>query len=137
MNKKFFNWFEQHQSYAYSLVRIFLGAALFIRGILFISNPAKLTQLAGSEKYFWMYSYIAIVHLVGGGLLAAGLFTRFAALIQIPILFGAVFIIHLSQGFLASGQSLELSGLVLFLLLVFFFFGSGELSFDRKKSVKQ
>lgn len=133
MNSKIFNWFELHQSYAYAFLRIFVGGALLIRGILFITDPHKLTQLAGSEQYFWMYSYIAIVHLVGGLLLMIGLFTRFAALIQIPILLGAVLLVHLSQGFLASGQSLELSLMVLFILCIFFLFGSGELSFDKKK----
>lgn len=134
MSLIFFNWFEQHQNYAYSFLRIFVGIALFIRGILFISDPHKLTQLAGSEQFFWMYSYIAIVHLAGGVLLMLGWFTRLASLIQIPILIGAVFVVHLSQGLLASGQSLELSVMVLFLLIVFFLFGSGELSFDMKKN---
>lgn len=136
MNINLFNWFEQHHNYAYSFLRIFVGGALFMRGLLFISDPHKLTQLAGSEQFFWMYSYIAIVHLVGGLLLVIGLFTRLAALIQIPILLGAVFFVHLSKGFLASGQSLELSVLVLFLLIVFFLFGSGDLSFDMKRNKK-
>ncbi len=103
---------------------------------MFISDPQKLTQLAGSEQNFWMYSYITVVHCVGGFLLTIGLFTRLAALIQIPILLGAVFFVHLSKGFLASGQSLELSVMVLFLLSVFFLFGSGELSVDSKKAHK-
>ncbi|MCX8106411.1 MAG: DoxX family protein [Ignavibacterium album] len=136
MNINLFNWFEQHHNYAYSFLRIFVGGALFMRGLLFISDPHKLTQLAGSEQFFWMYSYIAIVHLVGGLLLVIGLFTRLAALIQIPILLGAVFFVHLSKGFLASGQSLELSVLVLFLLIVFFLFGSGDWSFDMKRNKK-
>lgn len=136
MNINLFNWFEQHHNYAYSFLRIFVGGALFMRGLLFISDPHKLTQLAGSEQFFWMYSYIAIVHLIGGLLLVIGLFTRLAALIQIPILLGAVFFVHLSKGFLASGQSLELSVLVLFLLIVFFLFGSGDLSFDMKRNKK-
>ncbi|WP_304131490.1 DoxX family protein [Ignavibacterium album] len=136
MNINLFNWFEQHHNYAYSFLRIFVGGALFMRGLLFISDPHKLTQLAGSEQFFWMYSYIAIVHLVGGLLLVIGLFTRLAALIQIPILLGAVFFVHLSKGFLASGQSLELSVLVLFLLIGFFLFGPGDLSFDMKRNKK-
>lgn len=136
MNKNIFNWFEQHHNYAYSLVRIFVGLALFIRGLLFITDPHKLTQLAGSEQYFWMYSYIAVVHLTGGFFLVIGLFTRLASLIQIPILLGAVFFIHISQGFLASGQSFELSVMVLFLLSVFFLFGSGELSVGSRKKQK-
>lgn len=133
MSVKYFQWFEEHKNLSYAFLRIFIGIALFIRGLLFISDPAKLTALAGSEQYFWMYSYIAIVHLVGGILLAVGFYTRLAALIQLPILFGAVFFVHLKQGFLQSGQSLELSVLVLFVLVIFFLFGAGELSLDNKK----
>lgn len=136
MSNDLFKWFELNHKYAYSMMRIFIGGALLIRGLLFISDPHKLTQLAGSEQYFWMYSYIAIVHLVGGFMLMIGFFTRLAALIQIPILFGAVFVIHLSKGFLQSGQSLELSIMVLFLLIIFFLFGAGELSIDIKKQKK-
>lgn len=132
----FLNWFEKNSNYAYAFIRIFVGGALFIRGVLFISDPHKLTQLARSEKYFWKYSYIAIVHLVGGFLLMIGLFSRLSALIQIPIILGAVFFVHLSQVFLASGQSLELSIMMLFLLIVFFLFGSGELSVDSNKRHK-
>lgn len=133
MSSKYFQWFEEHKNLSYAFLRIFIGTALFVRGFLFISEPAKLTALAGSEQYFWMYSYIAIVHLIGGALLAAGFYTRLAALIQIPILFGAVFFVHLKQGLLQSGQSLELSVMVLFILIIFFLFGAGELSIDNKK----
>ena len=133
MSVKYLRWFEEHKNLSYAFLRIFIGIALFIRGLLFISDPAKLTALAESEKYFWMYSYIAIVHLVGGVLLAVGFYTRLAVLIQIPILFGAVFFVHLKQGLLQSGQSLELSVLVLFVLVIFFLFGAGELSIDNKK----
>jgi uncharacterized membrane protein YphA (DoxX/SURF4 family) len=133
MSLKYFQWFEEHKNLSYALLRIFIGTALFFRGLLFIFDPAKLTSLAGSEQYFWMYSFIAIVHLIGGALLAVGFFTRLAALIQIPILFGAVFFVHLKQGLLQSGQSLELSVMVLFVLVIFFLFGAGELSIDNKK----
>jgi hypothetical protein len=49
----------------------------------------------------------------------------------VPILFGAVFVVHSSGGLLNPGQSLEFSALVLALLVVYFIFGSGELSVDR------
>jgi hypothetical protein len=64
-------------------------------------------------------------------MLAAGLLTRLAALIQIPILAGAVFLVHLEQGLLSANQSLEFSSLVFFLLVVVFVFGPGEWSADR------
>lgn len=131
---KFFNYFEERKSFAYSCIRIFLGFALFIRGLLFIINPEALTKLAGSEQNFWLFAYVAVGHLIGGFLLGIGFFTRLASLIQIPILLGAIFIFHLKQGLLTSGQSLEISVLVLFLLIIFFLFGGGVLSIDNRRS---
>lgn len=93
MKNKFnlFSFFNAHQEFAFPLVRIFLGGPLFIRGLILVINPQKLTLLAGNEQYFGLYSYIAIVHLLGGALLFIGFLTRFASLIQMPILFVAVF----------------------------------------------
>lgn len=128
-------WLEDNNGLAYSFIRIFLGTALFIRGWTMISDPAIITTLAGEDKTYWWFSYITISHLAGGFLLAIGFFTRLASLIQIPVLVGAVFLIHLKQGLLSVGQSLELSVLVFVLLLVYFVFGAGRLSVDgyRKK----
>ena len=124
-------WLDKNNNIAYSLIRIFLGAALLVRGIVFVSNPNAIIELAGTEKLYWWYSYITIAHLIGGVMLLIGIFTRLSALIQIPILFGAVFVIHLNDGLLSNGQSLELSALVLLLLTVYFLFGSGTLSLDN------
>jgi uncharacterized membrane protein YphA (DoxX/SURF4 family) len=84
----------------------------------------------------WLFSaallhYVALAHFVGGALLALGLLTRLAALAQIPILAGAVFIVHRQDGLFALGQSLEFSALVLFLLCVFLVSGAGRLSLDH------
>jgi len=57
------------------------------------------------------------------------LFTRLSALIQIPILIGAV-IINLSIGIFTPGSELVFSLLVLVLLVFFLFEGGGELSLD-------
>ena len=65
-------------------------------------------------------------------MLALGLLTRLAAMIQIPILTGAVFVIHLREGLVSPEQSLELAALVLFLLLIVFAFGPGKWSLDYK-----
>jgi uncharacterized membrane protein YphA (DoxX/SURF4 family) len=130
ISEKFF-WLDNNTSLAYALIRAFLGIALFVRGWILISDPAAMIELAGEDKIYWWYSYITITHLVGGFLLAIGFFTRLASLLQIPILYGAVFMIHLKQGLLSVGQSLELSVLVLMLLLLYFIFGSGVLSVDN------
>lgn len=63
-------------------------------------------------------------------MMAAGLLTRLAALVQIPILLGAVLVVHFQGGLLEPSQSLEFSVLVLFLLIAFFLYGSGQWSVD-------
>ena len=137
MNELFI-WLDKNSNLAFALIRIFLGVALFIRGLIMISDPAAIVELAGEDKIYWWYSYVTIAHLAGGLLLSIGLLTRLGSLLQIPILFGAVFLIHLKQGLISEGQSLELSVLVLVLLLIYFVFGSGVLSVDnylkKKKS---
>lgn len=127
---------DAHRALAYPLIRIFLGLALFIRGWLFIADSDAAVRLVTEQGGDWMWPvalihYIALAHLVGGLMLAVGLFTRVGALVQIPILIGAVFFVHAGEGLLASGQSLELSVLVLFLLGVFLLFGSGGVSVDQ------
>lgn len=129
-------WFDKNTNLAYSLIRIFLGLALFIRGVILASDPAVITTLAGEDKIYWWYSYITVAHIIGGISLAIGILTRFGSLFQIPVLFGAVFFVHLKQGLLSIGQSLELSVLVLVLLIIHFIFGAGQLSIDSRMKSK-
>ena len=95
-------WLNANHDLAYSIIRIFLGAALFVRGLILLFDPAAISQLAGLNNLYWWFSYITVIHIVAGFLLTIGLLTRIAALLQIPILAGAVFFIHLGQG-LRSG----------------------------------
>jgi len=131
------SWAENHVDLGYSLARIYLGVALFTRGTLMLANPESITRLAGANQVYMWYSYIIGAHLIGGLLLAFGVWTRLAALVQIPILVGAIFFIHLGQGLMAVGQSLELAALVLMLLVIFGIFGSGSITirsfFDMRR----
>lgn len=119
----------------YDLLRMYLGVALFVRGALFIADPNRVISLVRrSSEWFWplfLAHAIAIGHICGGILLAVGLATRVASVVQVPILFGAVFFVHWREGLLGASQSLELAGLVLVMLVVFSIFGSGPLSFDE------
>jgi len=126
-----FHELDNQQALAYSLIRIFLGIALFVRGMTFMLNPEAITELARQNNLHMWYSYITIGHLIGGGLLVIGLMSRIASLLQIPILLGAIFIVHAHQGLTSMQQSLELAVLVLVLLMIFLFFGSGGMSLDR------
>ena len=129
--KLLINWFNTNSDYAFPLIRIFLGIALLLRGIVLFVNPESITQLEGANQFYWSFSYVIIMHIVGGLFLTIGFWTRFASLLQIPVLFGAVFFVHLKEGLVKVEQSFELSVLVLVLLLIFFLFGGGALSIDN------
>jgi putative oxidoreductase len=124
-------WLDDNQNLAYSLTRFFLGTALFVRGWIFFSDPGTVTEMAREESLYMWFSYVTLGHLIGGFLLMIGLLTRLAALIQIPILFGAVFIVSAGQNLASINQSLELAVMVLVLLIVYFLFGSGGFSLDQ------
>lgn len=134
---KFIAWAEARRELWLDCVRIYLGLGLFARGLLLITNTSTgyfvdLLQRSGQPWIVngMMLHYVMIAHFVGGLLLTIGFLTRIAALVQIPILAGAVFVVHRQDGLFAMGQSLEFSALVLFLLAIFAVNGAGKLSLD-------
>lgn len=116
------------------LIRIYLGVGLLVRGALFISRPDILVEfLKRTNSWFIPLAaaqYVVAAHLCGGILLALGLGTRVAAAVQIPPLLGAVLFVHIGEGLLTAGQSLEFAALVLIMLVAFSVFGAGHLSLD-------
>ena len=115
------------------LLRAALGIALVSKGISFMSDIMSLKALLAQSGFGFLPDWIALVitwiHLLCGFLITIGLFTRLSALIQIPILIGAV-IINLSGGIFMPGSELIFSLLILVLLVFFLFEGGGELSLD-------
>ena len=115
----------------YALIRIFLGIALAIRGGIILLNPESLLELGIDREYYIWVSLVGITHLSGGILLFLGFMSRLGALVQIPIIFSAIFFIHVHTKLMMGGQSLELAALVLFLLCIYFIFGGGKLSISN------
>lgn len=129
--RRLVTWQWSHNSLAIDLIRIFIGGALLVRGIAFLSNPDLLMEFAG-PRGMSVAPLVVWTHIGGGALLLVGLFTRIAALIQIPILVVAVFFVHLPGGFATQNQSLELSALVLVIVAVLVVYGAGKLSLDYR-----
>lgn len=129
-------YLEDRRELVVDVVRIYLGAGLLFRGIALVGLDTGLEQLAGGAApdvpLTGVALYVAAAHIIGGAMLLAGLFTRLAALIQLPIVAGAVFLVHWQEGLLAPSQSLEFSALVLFLLLLVLVFGGGPWSVDAR-----
>lgn len=133
--KRLIDWFDANKDFGYDLMRIYLGVGLFAKGVYFLSDRQFLADiLKGTGQLDFAGSifvhYIALAHLFGGLCMALGLLTRTAALIQIPILVGAIALVHLKEGLFTRGQTLEFSLLVLFLLILTLMYGAGRFSLE-------
>ena len=122
----------------FDLIRIYLGIGLTIRGVLFLLNPTWISSMLSSGGATQLAArLIAIGHIAGGALLGLGLFTRFAAAIQLVPVFGALVLLHSHDDLASKNQSLEFSALVLIMLVFFAFFGAGEWSLDQQRRSQQ
>ena len=135
-------WVETHRDAFFEMMRIYLGIGLAVKAVWFMSHSDYLTKMMDEVGNFWFAPYaighiVVAAHLIGGICLAAGLVTRLAALIQIPVLVGAIFYFYLPKMMLIEErQSLEFSALVLFLLALIFVRGGGRWSLDYILSKK-
>ena len=137
--QKIEHWGDAHQVKWLGIVRIVLGLIIFSKGIALISDTAHQQEILFQNSVFGfsgMMSSIAIhlvafAHLVGGILITIGLVTRFAAVIQIPILLCAIIFVNFN-GFSALNSELWLSIIVFCLLVLFWITGSGAFSVDQQ-----
>src|SRR3954466_16156175 len=99
--QKFTTWADARRDLWFDCVRIYLGLGLLARGLLLITNTSTgyFVDMLQRTNQPWlmtgaMLHYVMLSHFIGGALLTIGFLTRLAALIQIPILAGAVFVVH-------------------------------------------
>jgi uncharacterized membrane protein YphA (DoxX/SURF4 family) len=127
-------WCAENKDILWDLLRIYLGFALVVKGFVYILSWRPLVAMMEAQGVPFaghgLAEIIALAHIAGGLMLAFGLLTRVGALIQIPNLLGAVLFVHLKNGLFTEQQTLEFATLVLGLLVMFAFGGSGRLSID-------
>ncbi len=135
-------WGERHHPRWMDIVRIALGIFLVYKGIDFLNNMSDLVSLMSSQTSFGSFTYIlaghyvVFAHLLGGILLALGVLTRFACLIQIPVMIGAVFFVSSNEAMLKPYSTILLSVVVLLLLFYFLIAGNGPLSVNMDEAKK-
>jgi uncharacterized membrane protein YphA (DoxX/SURF4 family) len=129
------HWGETHHPKYLDILRMAFGIFLCFKGIEFGNNTSLLAESMNGRLQFdsiiniMLMHYIIFAHIAGGGLIAVGLLTRVACIIQIPILLGALILVrwnimqHFSEFFLAL--------FTLILLCYFLIIGSGPWSLDR------
>ena len=95
------------ESYGAMVLRIFLGVVYVMHAYLaaFVYGPQGMAAFQRAhglplpEIGAW---YVIVAHGLGGLCLIVGLLVRWAALVNIPIMAGALFAVHLKQGFFMS-----------------------------------
>ena len=129
------HWGDTHHPRWIDIVRVALGIFLCYKGIDFLAHMSlQLDRLASkfpSITLLIIGHYVVFVHLLGGFLLAIGLATRLACIVQIPILLGAIIFVNSSDGIWTPYSELALSILVLLLLIYFTIVGNGRWSFEK------
>jgi putative oxidoreductase len=124
------HWGDTHHPQWLDAVRILLGVFLCYKGVDFLMNMGTMLDLINNRMSFGsftsmlMSNYIAFAHILGGILLILGVLTRFACLIQIPILVGAIMFVRTDMYRPFSAVLLPI--LVLLLLILFLIVGNGK-----------
>ena len=92
------------ENYGATVLRIVLGVVYIMHAYLaaFVLGPTGMVAYQTTkgipfpEIATW---YLIVAHGLGGICLLLGILVRWAALVNIPIMAGAVFFVHLKQGF--------------------------------------
>lgn len=140
---RFEYWGDHHHPKWMDIIRITLGVFLCYKGIDFLRNTSELIRLMSGRSSFGSFIIVLLAHVVpfahilGGLLLVIGLFTRFACLIQIPILIGAIIFVHTAKDVLLPYSELYISILVLLLLIYFLIVGNGPWAFKIAEEKKR
>jgi len=120
-------------------LRVYLGLALFIKGVYFITNTpeleATLGEGMGGQAQAMIAWSVVFAHLIGGACLLLGFVTRVAAAANAIILFGAVIVSLTGTTFdgslLVENVNFHFTSLVFFTLVLFVWRGAGPLSIDH------
>jgi putative oxidoreductase len=99
-------WGAAHPGWL-TILRVTLGLLLIWKGISFMINLDSLTVLLkqtglddsiGLAAFINLFAQLIIIlHLLGGACIALNVKTRFFCLLNLPVLFGAVFVINYQQ----------------------------------------
>jgi len=125
------------ESYGATVLRVFLGVIYVTHacGIAFVSGPSTMTAFQRAQGLpfpdigTW---YVIVAHGLGGICLILGILVRWAALVNIPIMAGALFVVHLKQGFFMGKEGgYELALLVLGATLAQAFLGAGAFTLRK------
>ena len=111
-----------------SIVRIVIALLFFEHGL---SKLFGFPQVATAPALFSLSWFAGAIELVGGALLAVGLFSRASAFVMSGEMAFAYFMAHAPRGLYPYSNGGSLAVLYCFVFLYLFVAGGGEWSLDR------
>jgi putative oxidoreductase len=123
-------------SYGALLLRLILGVVYVMHAYLalVVLRPSGMIAYQAKagvpfpEIATW---YLILAHGLGGILLVLGIYTRWAALVNLPAMLGALVFVHLKKGFWAFDGGYEYVLVLLVATLAAAMIGGGALSLKR------
>jgi len=125
------------ESYGATVLRLFLGVVFVMHAYLaaFVFGPQGMVayQTAKGIPFPGIATwYLIVAHGLGGICLLLGVLVRWAALANIPVMAGALFFVHLKQGFFMGREGgYEYALLVLGATIAQALLGSGAFTLKR------
>ncbi|MEM7380431.1 MAG: DoxX family protein [Bacteroidota bacterium] len=124
-------WANAHTYYWLDLIRVALGVFLIAKGVSFMSNLELMTEVMKPFENLpgsWLIMHYVIgAHFVGGFMIIVGFLTRWCALLQIPILIGAILVNFIG---IMNLNDLLIATAVFLACIFFVVYGSGKHSAD-------
>ncbi|MGD8784780.1 MAG: DoxX family protein [Thioalkalispiraceae bacterium] len=114
------------------LLRVSLGVMFIAHGLL----KVMVFSMAGTAQFFeqvgfagWMAYPVTFVEIIAGALLIVGFYSRYVALVTIPVLLGALYV-HIGNGwvFSAANGGWEYPAFLVIAAIVVALLGDGEYS---------
>jgi putative oxidoreductase len=125
-------------AYGATLLRLILGVVYIMHAYLAVVVFGPAGMIAYQAKHGVPFSeigtwYLIVAHGLGGIFLVLGLFTRWAALANVPVMLGALLFVHLKNGFWAhaSPNGYEYVLVLLVVSLAVAMIGGGALALRR------
>jgi len=132
--KRLITWGDSHNPRWLAILRIILGVFLFSRGVTFLTSIDDFQKLVmASDLHLTntlLIDVIPWIHIAGGFCIIIGIGTRTAAIVQLPVVIGAIIFVTIpaNSPFFSFDTTKAFSLLIALLLVVFFVEGSGTLS---------
>jgi putative oxidoreductase len=124
-----------YSPYLYALMRIVVGFLFACHGAQkLLGMFGGVDKAGGTAPLMSMYGLAGVIELVGGLLIAIGLFTGYAAFIASGEMAGAYFTAHVPRGFWPIQNTGELAALYCFVFLYVASRGAVAWGVDRARS---